>query len=150
VRIPPLKAKLERSLAAIGQLVGKPLRLDARGACGLRIGKGVPITVEWVGSADCVAVHTAFPLEIAPRNRSAAANSLMLSHLAGAATLGCSFWLTPQGGVMIGATLFGPTLDEQMLLEAIGRVCKLADRIERPPFGATPQEDEISRLFEGA
>jgi hypothetical protein len=50
---------------------------------------------------------------------------------------------------MVGTTLLGPTLDEHMLLEAIGRVCKLVDRMMTTPKGVTREEDEFANLFEG-
>ncbi len=57
---------LDQCLGRLGRHLGQPLTLDGRGAAGLRIG-GVlqDVTVEFVPSAGCVAVHAPHPLDLA-------------------------------------------------------------------------------------
>lgn len=134
------KAAFERALAGIGRRLGKPVRLDPRGACGVQLpGCPSPITMEWIPSAHCAAIHTPWPGRIEVESEKVAA-VLMRAHLAGGATWGCHFWLTPIGEVRVGVTMVAATIDEASLLDAVGRLVKClkhlaADRrgrLERP------------------
>lgn len=128
---PRLRQDLDRALSGLGRHLGLPLRLDRRDAVGLRIG-GVAedITVEWVPSGQCVAVHTAAPRVLAQLPAEGIALQLMQWHLVGALSSGCTYWMTPDAQVRIGALLLGPGLEEESLLDAIGRVSYLARQLQ--------------------
>lgn len=119
------REEVDAALSRLSRSVGVPMALGQSGATTVQIG-GFPtsITFEWVEPARCLAVH-------APWTGSGglAAEQLMTLHTGGAWSLGTSFWRLPDGRIRIGALLYGPTLSEDHLLEAAGRVAKMAARI---------------------
>lgn len=121
------RQEVDAAMASLGRAVGVPLSLGQAGSATVRIGGfPTPITFEWVEPARCLAVHAPWT---GSQGGGLAAEQLMTLHTGGAWSLGTSFWRLPDGRLRIGALLYGPTLTEDHLLEAAGRVAKMAARI---------------------
>lgn len=121
------REEVDAALSQLSRSVGVPLSLGQSGAVTVQIG-GFPtsITFEWVEPARCLAVHAPW---MGSQGGTLPAEQLMTLHTGGAWSLGTSFWRLPDGRFRIGALLYGPTLTEDHLLEAAGRVAKMAARI---------------------
>lgn len=121
------RQEVDAALARLGRAVGLPLTLGREGATTVRIGGfQAPITFEWVEPARCLAVHAPWP---GSQGGGLPAEQLMALHTGGVGSFGTSFWRLPDGQLRIGALLYGPTLSEDHLLEAAGRVAKMAARV---------------------
>ncbi len=129
-----LKGALESTLSQLSRHVGKPLALDKTGRCTFVIGGfSAPITVEWVEEARLVAVHTATLEDQSGAPPASMSHKLIKIHAFGGLTLGCQYWRLPDETLRVGTLLFGPTLGEDELLEAIGRVVKYNALLETLP-----------------
>lgn len=122
----PLRRSLEAAVAELGGRLRLPLQLGGADAVALRFGDPPEdIVIEWVERGQCVAVHAAFvvPPEV---DRKELAAALLRGHVAGLATLGCTFWALPDDSLRVGLTLVGPTLAGPELAESLARVSKAA------------------------
>jgi prephenate dehydrogenase len=82
------------------------------------------VVIEYV-QAGHFAVHAAMAGVTNPVDDAQAA-FLMMAHLAGAGTRGCSFWLTPDRHVRVGLCVLGPDFVPAALADAVERVASVA------------------------
>lgn len=129
------KEALILALAEIARHTQTPLALDKKDRCTFQIGKfPAPVTIDWIESARCVAVHAAALPMLSPEDSLAAAAQLLGVHALGAITLGCQFWRMPDGQIRVGAMLYGPSFTTDELLEVIGRVAQYSAKVQSAPL----------------
>lgn len=122
-----LRHALDEALVALSAQLGQPIALNEAGAVGLSLGEpAVEVIIEWIEPGECVAVHAAVALPAPISDNDGGATTLLKAHAAGAGTRGCAFFLLPDGTVRLGATLLGPSLSVEGLIEAIRRVAATA------------------------
>lgn len=129
-----LKDALESTLSQLSRHIGKKLALDKTGRCNFIVGGfTAPVTIEWVEESRLVAIHTATLEDHPSAKLTSMSHKLLKLHAFGGLTLGCQYWRLPDDTLRVGTVLFGPTLGEDELLEAIGRVVKYNALLETLP-----------------